>query len=84
MNKKNITGAFCIAVACAGILGQSRWTENPVETDLNVENIEALSDSEVSGSKCPNGCKDIGWGFRKILECDCNYDHFSICNSWGC
>lgn len=36
------------------------------------------------GSDCPNGCSSIGWGMSKILECDCNYDHFSSCDRWGC
>ena len=53
------------------------------DSTLRMANIMALSKSE-SGPKCPNGCKDIGWGWDKILECDCNYDHFSSCNSWGC
>lgn len=48
------------------------------------ENVEALTAGEPSGAKCPNGCSDIGWGINKILECDCNYDHLSNCNRWGC
>lgn len=84
MNKKSIMRVFCIAVMCLGFIGLKKLAERSVETDLNTENIEALSDSENSGAKCPNGCKNIGWGFDKILECDCNYDHFSICKSWGC
>jgi hypothetical protein len=47
-----------------------------------LENVEALS-SETGGNGC-NGCSDIGWGTHKILECDCNYDHFSSCSRWGC
>ena len=47
------------------------------------ENVEALTSGE-SGAACPDGCKNIGWGFNKILECDCNYDHLSCCDSWGC
>ena len=58
-------------------------------SDLALENIEAISGSEggasgASGAKCPNGCSSIGWGWEKILECDCNYDHFSCCDRWGC
>lgn len=52
--------------------------------DVMMQNVEALSDSEGSGAKCPKGCRSIGWGTDKILECDCNYDHFSCCNLWGC
>lgn len=47
------------------------------------QNVEALSGNDV-GAKCPKGCRNIGWGLNKILECDCNYDHFSSCDSWGC
>lgn len=53
------------------------------DVGLLIENVEALSSGE-SGAKCPNGCRSIGWGLDKILECDCNYDHLSCCNSWGC
>jgi hypothetical protein len=52
-------------------------------TDIQAANVEALSGSE-SGAKCPNGCSEIGWGWDKILECDCDYDHYSCCNRWGC
>ena len=48
-----------------------------------MENVEALSGTETGDAKCPSGCKNIGWGTNKILECDCNYDHFSSCESWG-
>lgn len=51
--------------------------------DIALSNIEALTIEE-SGAKCPNGCASIGWGTDKILECDCNYDHFSSCDRWGC
>ena len=53
------------------------------EPSLIFQNIEALTDGE-SGARCPNGCSDIGWGTHKILECDCNYDHWSSCAKWGC
>ena len=63
--------------------------ESAQNSDLALENIEAISGSEsggsgASGAKCPNGCSDFGWGWNKILECDCNYDHFSCCDRWGC
>ena len=75
------------------------YYENRSElSDLVLDNIEALAkDPDTddnaappgepgggSGSKCSNGCSSIGWGMRKILECDCNYDHFSCCDRWGC
>lgn len=64
-------------------------------SDLILDNIEALAkepdtDDQAAppdgggGSDCPKGCSSIGWGMSKILECDCNYDHFSSCDRWGC
>lgn len=87
--KKNKIKVLALAFAMIA-MAQGSWKAfnsnkaNWSDTDLLLsENVEALSKSE-SGVKCPNGCKDIGWGWNKILECDCNYDHFSKCNSWGC
>lgn len=80
-----------IAVICVIAAGAGSWKiysdygRNQDGTDLLIENVEALSGgTEASGAKCPNGCKNIGWGLNKILECDCNYDHLSCCDSWGC
>jgi len=51
---------------------------------VHLANIEALAQGE-SGTKCPNGCRDIGWGTHKVLRCDCGYTgHFSSCSVWGC
>jgi hypothetical protein len=52
-------------------------------SDLELSNVEAIASGEGS-TFCSNGCSDIGWGMNKILECDCNYDHFSSCERWGC
>uniref|UniRef100_UPI004024B945 NVEALA domain-containing protein n=1 Tax=Bacteroides uniformis TaxID=820 RepID=UPI004024B945 len=69
----------------AAVAGYGVYTNQKVDTmtDLMLANVEALANDE-SGAECPNGCSDIGWGTSKILECDCNYDHFSCCNRWGC
>lgn len=78
-----------LAVVCMVAAGAGSWKAYNVlstnETNLLLEqNIEALSRNESSGAKCPNGCRNIGWVFDKILECDCEYDHLSCCKSWGC
>ncbi|MQN12162.1 hypothetical protein F7D95_04860 [Prevotella copri] len=83
MNKK-LLGVACLAIACAGGLVFSSQIFATPSNDVMMQNVEALSDSEGSGAKCPKGCRSIGWGTDKILECDCNYDHFSCCNLWGC
>lgn len=70
------------ALLCSGHKAYGVWKESVGESLLE-QNVEALSKTE-TGPKCSNGCKDIGWGWNKILECDCNYDHFSSCNNWGC
>lgn len=84
MKKSLVLGAFIMAIACVGAVGLNYFSEQPTENGLDMENVEALSGTDVSGAKCPRGCRDFGWGVQKILECDCNYDHFSCCNSWGC
>jgi hypothetical protein len=73
-----------VSLATLGYFASETFTD--VDQNLNglqIANVEALSSSE-SGAKCPNGCSDIGWGWNKILECDCDYDHFSCCDKWGC
>jgi len=72
-------------VAFAAIAGYGMYANQKADSIscLLSANIEALANDE-SGTDCPNGCSDIGWGTSKILECDCNYDHFSSCNRWGC
>jgi hypothetical protein len=83
--KKKIFIVFVLACVCVGITAyKSQFIASSESNDLMMQNIEALSDPDQSGAKCPNGCKNIGWGVNKILECDCNYDHFSCCESWGC
>lgn len=82
--KKNILKASFVA-AFAMIAGYSVYNsqKDVALSDIALANVEALASGE-SGAKCPNGCSAIGWGTTKILECDCNYDHFSSCNRWGC
>ena len=85
MNKK-IIGALCLAIACTGAVVYSKhyvFNGSTSPNELMMENVEALSGTETGDAKCPSGCKNIGWGTNKILECDCNYDHFSSCESWG-
>lgn len=84
MMKKKYQYIVCAAIACASSLIYSSQTFSSSPNELMMENVEALSGTETGGAKCPNGCKNIGWGTNKILECDCNYDHFSSCESWGC
>ena len=81
---KEFFAALIVAVA-ATFAGYNIYQSQEKETmsDLMLANVEALANGE-SGAKCPNGCSEIGWGTNKILECDCNYDHFSCCNRWGC
>ena len=85
MTKKNKLALSLVAVAaCAGAFGTYENYQQSGESDaLLAENVEALSNGE-SGAKCPNGCRHIGWGWDKILECDCDYDRLSSCDSWGC
>lgn len=85
--KKNVINAtfvlsFVVVAVVSGMKAYNATCQSEVDLIL-AENVEALSKDE-SGAKCPNGCRDIGWGWDKILECDCNYDHFSRCKSWGC
>ncbi len=77
-----------VAIAAVGLGSYKAYSSytaaNMSEEDLLMqENVDALSSDE-NGAKCPKGCRDIGWGVDKILECDCNYDHVSCCKSWGC
>lgn len=81
--KATLTVVCVVAVGTGSWRAYSAYNTNGNETDILAENVEALSNGDVSGAKCPNGCKDIGWGWNKILECDCEYDHFSCCDSWG-
>ena len=83
------TKVICAMAVIAGIVGsvmQNKMQKS--EPDAITMNLEALTagntESGQSGAKCPNGCSAIGWGTHKILECDCNYDHVSCCNRWGC
>lgn len=84
---------MCIMAVVAGVVGftlQNKMQKS--QTDSILLNLEALTDGEgsgntesgQSGAKCPNGCSSIGWGMDKILECNCDYDHFSCCDRWGC
>lgn len=72
------------AFVAAGYVSYGAYSSQLEDDTLLLENVEALATDRESGAKCPNGCRDIGWGWNKILECDCNYDHFSSCKSWGC
>ncbi len=80
--RKKIIGVIAVIAIAAVAAFNMGFSENNL-SEISLANIEALAQTE-SGAKCPNGCKDIGWGTSKILECDCNYDHFSCCNNWGC
>lgn len=86
MKKKIIFSVLSMAMIVVGALfySYSKLLASSDGKEFLLENVEALSDGENGGSKCPRGCRNIGWGYNKILECDCNYDHFSDCNSWGC
>ena len=77
-----LIAAIVIAGGTAFLFGNAS-ADDSLQSDLQMANVTALSRSE-TGAKCPNGCSNIGWGWDKILECDCNYDHFSCCNKWGC
>lgn len=84
MNKKIIfSGLVVIAIVSVITFSNNLDVRSNNLSDTTLANIEALAAGE-SGAKCPNGCKDIAWGTHKILECDCNYDHFSSCSSWNC
>lgn len=82
MKKKLIFTAFA-AVAVIATTSAISQIGPPEVSSLTLANIEALTRS-ACGAKCPAGCSHIGWGWDKILECDCNYDHFSSCDRWGC
>lgn len=82
MKPKFMVCAITLIVGVSFFSSGSVSEQNPM-SGLQMANITALSGTE-SGSKCPNGCSNIGWGWNKILECDCNYDHFSCCDKWGC
>ena len=85
MKKKLILSAATVAVmSVASIAALNSNSQARELSEIEIANIEALTEDENSGAKCPNGCSDIGWGWDKILECDCEYDHFSTCNKWGC
>ena len=88
MNRKKVKSAMLVSalvvVSVLVLKSYMVYCSNGRTSDLMLEeNVEALTSGE-SGAACPNGCKDIGWGLNKILEFDCNYDHFSCCDSWGC
>lgn len=72
-----------VLVGGVSILSIKGSSDESLTSGVKMANIDALSNSE-SGAKCPNGCSSIGWGWDKILECDCNYDHLSCCDRWGC
>jgi hypothetical protein len=88
MRNKIISVVFIAAIAVAAAWNFSQSSNAGVElSDIALANVEALAADEESDSKpkwCTNGCSAIGWGTEKILECDCNYDHASKCNRWGC
>ena len=81
--KKTIKIAMVAVVAAVAGMGIYSSQKADAMSNIALANVEALASGE-SGSRCPSGCSDIGWGTSKILECDCNYDHFSCCNRWGC
>lgn len=82
MKLKMFILAAILAGGTAFFFGNESSDDNNV-SDLQMANVKALSNNE-SGARCPNGCSNICWGWDKILECDCNYDHFSFCSRWGC
>lgn len=85
MRKKLLGGlaAVVIAAIAAVNVNFNNEAENSLSA-LSLANVEALAQNE-SGTACPNGCKDIGWGTHEILKCDCTYTgYFSSCSSWGC
>ena len=82
--KKIFIPAILVVAAVSGSIGfRGEFNTEHSLNDIVIANIEALTSTE-SGVNCLSGCKHIGWGWDKILECDCNYDHFSSCGSWGC
>ena len=81
--KLTLAVVMVVAAAFGGVKTYGAYAGASESDQLFSENIEALSNSE-SGVRCTTGCKAIGWGWGKILECDCNYDHFSCCDTWGC
>lgn len=88
MNRKKVKSAMLVSalvvVSVLVLKSYMVYCSNGRTSDLMLEeNVEALTSGE-SGAACPDVCKNIGWGFNKILECDCNYDHLSCCDSWGC
>jgi hypothetical protein len=83
MKKKIISIAFVAAIAVTTAWNFIQSKTEVELSDLALANVEALASGENSGSGC-SGCSSIGWGWNKVLECDCNYDHFSDCDRWGC
>lgn len=83
MKKKILGGVAVMVIAAVGVFNVNFSNSSDNLLGITMANIEALANGE-SGAKCPNGCSSIGWGTSKILECDCNYDHFSSCSRWGC
>lgn len=76
-----LTGTMIIAIVSFAFLMNS---ETESTTSLFARNLDALADNE-SGSICTGGCKRIGWGWDKILMCNCDYTGtFSTCDEWGC
>ena len=80
MKKIFIAAVLTVATAMGGFLC---YNENDADglSDIAKANIEALANEMPD---CLGGCRDIGWGFNKILECDCEYDYFSFFFVWGC
>lgn len=85
MKKKVLMAVSVLAVVALATFTGYKTLSPQTTADLMLEeNVEALTAGEPGGVKCPNGCSNIGWGINKILECDCNYDHVSCCDRWGC
>lgn len=85
MKAKILSGVVAVAIAAIAAVNVNfnSEAENTLSA-LNMANVEALAQNE-SGAKCPNGCRDIGFGTHEILQCDCEYtSYFSSCDSWGC
>lgn len=83
MKTKLIGLAIVLFISIVSYCAYNNYNKSNELTEIQLANIEALTSNE-SGTKCPNGCSDIGLGLNKILRCDCAYDRFSSCNKWGC
>jgi hypothetical protein len=84
MKKKILIGLAAVAVATIAAVNITIYSQNSDLSALSLANVEALAQESGRGW-CYGGCRDIGWGYNRVLMCSCSYTgYFSECDLWEC